>query len=381
MSAAIPVTHVIPGRVLGGAETFLLRLLGAMDRARFPARVVALQSGGLLAERARALGVPVEELGVGGVVGAARAFARLRRLLGGDTAVVQTWMYHADLLGGVAAKCGAGRPVVWNVRQTTLTPELKKASTLRIARWCARLSRAVPRAVVCNSAAALEAHAAFGYARERLTVIPNGFDTAVFRPDAAARAAVRAELRLPPEAKLVGLVARFDPHKDHETFFAAAALLAARDPAVHFLLCGDGVDGTNPAVAEAIRRGGVAARCRLLGRRDDTPRLNAALDVATLTSVSEGFPNVVGEAMACGVPCVVTRAGDAAALVGETGRVVAPRDPAALADAWAAELAASPDERARRGAAARARIEAAYSLGAVARRYEDLYARVAGGGA
>ncbi len=379
MSAAIPVTHVIPGLVLGGAETFLLRLLGALDRARFPARVIALQSGGVLADRVRALGVPVEELGVRGAFGAARAFARLRRLLAGETAVVQTWMYHADLLGGLAARFGGRAPVVWNVRQTTLTPELKKASTLRIARWCARLSRTVPRAVVCNSAAALEAHAAFGYARERLTVIPNGFDTAVFRPDPAARAAGRAELGVPPGAKLVGLVARFDPHKDHETFFAAAALLAARDPSAHFLLCGDGIDETNPALAEAIRQGGLESRCRLLGRRDDTPRLNAALDVATLTSVSEGFPNVVGEAMACGVPCVVTRAGDAAVLVGDTGRVVEPRDPAALAAAWAAELAAPPDERARRGAAARARIENGYSLGAVARRYADLYARVAGG--
>lgn len=381
MSAAVPVTHVIPGLVLGGAETFLLRLLGAMDRARFPARVVALQSGGALAERARALGVPVVELGVRGVVGAARAFARLRRLLAGETAVVQTWMYHADLLGGLAARFGGRAPVVWNVRQTTLTPELKKASTLRIARWCARLSRTVPRAVVCNSAAALEAHAAFGYARERLTVIPNGFDTAVFHPDAGARAAVRAELRLPPEAKLVGLVARFDPHKDHDTFFKAAAIAAAADPSLYFLLCGEGVEESNPVFAAFLRREGLVERCRLLGRRDDTPRLNAALDVATLTSVSEGFPNVLGEAMACGVPCVVTRAGDAADLVGDTGRVVPPRSPEALAAAWREELTAPPEVRQRRGAAARARIEAHYSLPAVAKRYADLYARVAAEGA
>jgi glycosyltransferase involved in cell wall biosynthesis len=374
----VPVVHVITGLVLGGAETFLLRLLGAMDREKFPPRVFALKSGGILADRVRALGVDVVELGVRGPLGAARALGRLRRAARGGRGVLQTWMYHADLLGGLAAWGAAAWPVVWNVRQTTLTADLKKASTLRVARWCARLSGKVPRAIVCNSAAALEAHAAFGYDRARMTVIPNGFDTGVFRPDPAARASVRAELGIPADARLVGMVARWDPHKDHDTFFQAAAIAAAADPSLCFLLVGDGVEESNPAVGDALRRAGLAGRCRLLGRRDDTPRLNAALDVATLTSVSEGFPNVVGEAMACGTPCVVTRVGDAAALVGDTGRVVAPREPAALAAAWAAELAAPPTERAGRGAAARARIEAEFSLGAVARRYEALYARLAG---
>lgn len=377
----VPVMHVITGLVLGGAEIFLLRLLGAMDKKKFPSRVFALKSGGVLTERVRALGVEVIELGVRGPMTVVGAFRRLRRETRVGRGVLQTWMYHADLLGGLAAWGTKRWPVIWNVRQTSLTPDLKKSSTLWVARLCARFSRTVPCAIVCNSVAALESHAAFGYAREQLTVIPNGFDTSVFRPDAAARASVRAELGFPADARLVGLVARYDPHKDHNTFLKAAAIAAAEDPSLYFLMCGEGVEESNPVFGDALRRAGLAGRCRLLGRRNDTPRLNAALNVATLSSVSEGFPNVIGEAMACGVPCVVTDAGDAAALVGGTGRVVAPRDPAALAAAWKAEMAAPPEQRAQRGAAARARIEANYSLGAVARRYEELYARTAEEGA
>jgi glycosyltransferase involved in cell wall biosynthesis len=212
-----------------------------------------------------------------------------------------------------------------------------------------------------------------------MVLIPNGFDIDTFRPDPAARHDVRRELGLPPETPLIGLVARYDPAKDHRTFLRAAAWLHQIAPDVHFVLCGDDVDWHHPELATWIDRSGLRGACHLLGRRHDVQRLHASFDVATLTSLSEGFPNVVGEAMACGVPCVATDVGDAAWIVGETGRIVPPRDPQALADAWHALLTLPSQERQTLGLAARARIAEHFALPGVIDQYAALYHSMARG--
>jgi glycosyltransferase involved in cell wall biosynthesis len=148
-------------------------------------------------------------------------------------------------------------------------------------------------------------------------------------------------------------------------------------PAARFVLCGNRVDRDNEALAEQVGAAGVGDRCHLLGMRRDVARVTAAMDVATSSSISEAFPLAVGEAMACGVACAVTDVGDSAMIVGPTGRVVPPQDPAALAAAWGELLAMDPDARARLGAAARQRVCELFDLGAVTRRYEQLYEEVA----
>ena len=211
-----------------------------------------------------------------------------------------------------------------------------------------------------------------------MVVIPNGFDLAAFRPDPPARWSVRHELSIPAETPLIGLVGRFHPQKDHQTFVQAAAWLHTRLPETHFLLCGDGITWENPTLAAWIETAGLRPCFHLLGRRDDIPRLTAALDLASSSSAyGEGFSNVIGEAMACGVPCVVTDVGDAALLVGSTGRVVPPRTPQALAQEWYALLALEREGKEQLGRAARQRIEAHFSLPAIVARYEALYAALA----
>jgi glycosyltransferase involved in cell wall biosynthesis len=206
-----------------------------------------------------------------------------------------------------------------------------------------------------------------------MVVIPNGTDVATFRPDPMARAAVRRELNLPEGAPLIGLVARFDPQKDPRNFVQAAARLHARRPEAQFLLCGHGMNWDNPALVRWIEGGGIRDRCYLLGRREDIPRLTAALDVATSSSATEGFPNVLGEAMACGVPCVATDVGDSAVIVGNTGHVVPPHTPGALADAWARLLDMPARERRDLGMRARERVASSFSIDSVVERYEALY--------
>ena len=351
----------------------LYKLLSATDRGRFKPVVIALTAGGPMADTLRALGVPVHCLGLRpswpNPLAVARLLACLRRE---NTAFVQTWMYHADLLGGLAGRW-LGLPVLWGVRQSTFDPASKR-STRAMMKLCARLSRRVPARIVCCAQAAAAVHRAEGYAAEKMLVIPNGFDVDEFKPAPQQRDAVRTELGLAPDTPLVGLVARFDPQKDHRTFLEAAALLHRCRPEVNFLLCGAGVEPSNPDLAAWCREGGLNGVCHLLGPRSDMARFNAALDVAvSSSSYGEGFPNVLGEAMAAGVPCVVTDVGDSAAIVGDTGRVVAPRDPAALAAALAEVLALPAATRQALGAAARQRVVEQYSLPVVARRFEALY--------
>jgi glycosyltransferase involved in cell wall biosynthesis len=371
--------HVITGPLgTGGAEVMLHALIQASDPERTWHEVISLTDLGCVADRIRELGVRTRPLGMSrnrfripNPVKVLRLAGLIREL---RPHVVQTWLYHADLIGGVAARLAGGCRVFWGIHNSTLDA----THTRRTTRWtvavCARLSRAVPDGVVSVSRAARDLHVAAGYDARKFTVIPNGFDLARFRPDPGARHAARAELGLPEEAVVVGLVARLDPQKDHRNFIRAAALLASRRPHARFLLCGEGAAPGNGELVREIAEHGLLDRFLLLGRRSDVPRIMNALDVGTLSSAfGEAFPLAIGEAMACGVPCVVTDLGDSAYLVGDTGRVVPPRDPGALARAWEALVDAGPEGRHALGRAARDRVADRFGLPRVVDAYAQLY--------
>jgi glycosyltransferase involved in cell wall biosynthesis len=374
--AVINVTHVITSLGLGGAEAMLLKLLHHTDRTRFTHHVCSLVAPSeSIASQLEALRIPFVSLGMKRrSLPDPWALLRLTRLLGKVRPdLLQTWMYHADLLGGMAAKLARrGLPIVWNIRQSNLDPALNRRRTLRVVRLCARVSSWLPDTIVCCSSEANRTHAAVGYDESKLRVIPNGFDLSAFQPDPDARAAVRVELGISDDTPLIGMVARFDPQKDHRNFVDAAARLRAVRPDVRFVLCGPNTSA-NATLSEWIDGAGVRPACHVLGPRHDIPRLTAAFDIATLSSVGEGFPNVLGEAMACGIPCVATDVGDSAEVIGDTGYVVPPRDAGALAQAWAELLAAGRPAREALGLRARQRIEERFSIHSVTRLYEQTY--------
>jgi glycosyltransferase involved in cell wall biosynthesis len=373
------IAHIITGLNTGGAEMMLLRLLERTDRTRFEPEVFSLTAAGPIADKIRAVGVPVHLLGMRRGVPDPFGLTRLARMLRRFRPdVVQTWLYHADLIGGLAARIAGTRAIAWGIHNTDLDPKRSKRTTIATARLCARLSRMVPQRIVCVAESGREVHAAIGYDTSRFVVIPNGFDLDCFRPDPSAGPSVRAELGIASDTSLIGLIARFDPQKDHETFVAAAAILAALGSPAHFLLAGNGISADNRELTAWIAAAGLESRVHLLGLRDDTPLLLAALDVGTLSSrFGEAFPLVIGEAMSCGVPCVVTDVGDSARLVGDTGRVVSQADPEALARAWHDLLCLPPDERTTLGTAARERIATHYEIGEIVRRYADLHETLA----
>jgi len=374
----IKVVHIITGLSTGGAEMMLYNLLSRMDRTAFDPQVISLTNIGSIGGKIRALGVPVRAMGMRrsmpNPLGVLRLAHRLRKA---RADVIQTWMYHADLVGGLAAKIARDIPLAWGIHSSNLDPQGVKRRTIWTVMVCARLSRWLPTRIVCCSVASRRVHMEQGYTADKMVVIPNGFDLDAFRPDPAARLTVREELGISNEALLIGLVARFDPQKDHRNFVQAAALLHARVPDVHFLLCGNGITWENRDLAGLIDTAGIRNCCHLLGLRDDVPRLLAALDIASLSS-SYGDPMVIGEAMACGVPCVVTDVGDSALIVGETGRVVPPKDWEALAAAWREMIEIGAEERKQLGLAARRRIEEHFSLAAIVERYQALYKEIAG---
>lgn len=372
----ISILFLINSLGSGGAEAMLYRLLSKLDRTRFAPQVIALidEDSPIYVEKIQQLGIPVRSLGMHPGKPSPMALLQLTRWLRQDQPdIIQTWLYYADLAGGLAARLAGGIPVVWGIRHSDLSTEGNKPILLLTASICARLSRRFPHRIVCCSEASHRVHIALGYAPEKMVVIPNGYDIESFKPDPIARELLRNEQQIPQDAPVIGLVARFHVLKDHRNFVRAASLLHRDRPDVHFVLCGSGVTWENRELVTWIEEAGIRSRCHLLGLRDDIPKVTAAVDVASLSSFGEAFPNVVSEAMSCMVPCVVTNVGDAARIVGETGLVVPPKNSAALAEAWRKMLDLGPEGRSRLGMAARERVKEHFSLSQIVNRYQDLY--------
>lgn len=367
------VVHVIVGLGVGGAELMLRRLVRAQRQAApdVSSTVVSLTTLGPVGQQLQADGVEVLTLGMQSPWQMPLVLWRLTRCLRQRRPdLVQTWMVHADLLGGLAARWAGVRSVVWGIRTTdfSLTPP-----ATRLVRWvCARLSTRVPHTIVCAAEASRRAHVRAGYDAGRMVVIPNGFDLAALQPDAARGRQVRREWGVADDELLVGSVGRFNRAKDQANFIAAAGRVAARHARCRFVLVGRGNTADNATLQQWSKAAGLADRLLLVGERADVPACLAAMDLFVLPSRSEGFPNVLGEAMAMARPCVSTDAGDAAWMLGEAGRVVPVGDPQALADAVDAVLCLTADERHALGQQARVRLVAEFSMERACERFTAL---------
>jgi glycosyltransferase involved in cell wall biosynthesis len=350
----------------------LYKVVSHMDRAYFENVVVSMVETGPVGQKIQALGIPVYSLGMSSGRPTLPGWRKLFSLLRQEKPfILQTWMYHADLLGLLTGRMVKVNRIVWNVRCSNMQ------NLSRMTGWtiqaCAKLSGR-PDAVIINAQTSQQYHASLGYHPRRWEVIPNGFDMAHFKPDVAARNELRAELKLADDILLVGLIGRYDPMKDHQNFLLAARLLAKACARVHFLLAGRDVDQANFTLMRLIKELKLQEVVHLIGERDDMPKVMNALDIATSSSAyGEGFPNVVGEVMACEVPCVVTDVGDSARIVGVSGVVVPPGNPQALAGGWQELIEAGPEGRKRLGKLARERINRNYSLEKIVQNYENLY--------
>ena len=363
------LAHSLEG---GGAERQLVNLaLGLALRGR-RVSVAVFYDGGPYGAGLAAAGVKLIDLNKKGRWDILPFLSRLLRLLRAQRpAVLHSYLAGPNIIAAALKPLlFRGTRIVWGVRASNVDLEQYGWFT----RGCYGVERRLARfadLIICNSRAGLEYAVTRGFPRRKTVVIPNGIDTGYFKADMAARASARTEWGVSEHQILVGLAARLDPMKDHPTFLRAAAALSQARRNLRFVCVGDGPDPFKAELRLLAATLGLNKKLIWAGSRLDMPAVYSALDiVCSSSSFGEGFSNAIGEAMACGVPCVVTDVGDAAYIVGDSGCVIAPSDHRALAAAIG-RLADLPSrERRTLGDACRERVVSEFGMETLAQRTE-----------
>lgn len=368
------ITHIITSLSDGGAEAVLYRLCTNDTHAKHT--VISLMDMGKYGLMLQEAGIEVHCLNMpsGRVTfsGLHILYKLLKQL---QPNAVQTWMYHADLIGGVVAKLTGIKNINWGIHHTVLVKGKTKRSTILVAKLCALLSRIIPKKIVCCAHKAAEIHAELGYQKSKMMVIPNGYKLEQFTPNTKVGNEIRQELELTEQEVVLGIVGRFDPLKGHFSLLNALSLLPD-SITYRCLLVGKDLNSANSLLVEEIQCLELQDTILLLDQRSDIPAVMNALDIHILSSMSEAFPNVLCEAMACGTPCVTTDVGDAAFIVGNTGWVVPAKNPEALAEAILSavnEKTSNKQSWTNRKQACRNRIVENFSIEKMIEKYHQIW--------
>lgn len=371
------ILHLISGLGIGGAERQLCLLSAKLARRGIRQQVVAMTTGGRNRHELESSGIDVIELGVSRGAVSLRAIWELRQLITQSAPdIVHSWMYHANLAATIATLGVPGRPtLIWAIRSSLESSHTYKRLTrlvIEANKWCSGL----PARIVFNSRSSALQHANNGFDMHGQLTIANGIDVDKFSPSPRMRGAIRASLGLREDQFVVGNAARLDPSKDHPALLAAFAQFAGKVLSACLIMCGDHVNDSNGALVTSLHKLKIRDRVILLGERTDMADVMASWDVGLSSSIREGFPNMIAECMACGVPCVTTDVGDSSDIVGDTGFVVPAGNIDSLAQGLDRASALTPSARQSLGLAARARIEQLYSVDQMIQRYLDLYAEL-----
>jgi glycosyltransferase involved in cell wall biosynthesis len=367
--------HIITSLNVGGAEQALKRLLLTTPDAQEGTVVVSLKNLGKIGEELQSRGFEVVALNMRSFlafpVGIFRLYRIIRQL---QPDIVQTWLYHADLIGGVVAKIAGVKYIIWGVRTT----ELKKGSymTALIRKILSWLSYVIPTKIVCVAEASRKKHIALGYDTPKMVVIGNGFELEQLQSSPQQRTELRSSVGLKDEDIVIGTLGRLSQVKGQDVFVRSAGMIAQEYPNVRFLMVGRGLETANETLMQWINATGFADRFVLLGERRDVSIVLSAMDIFCLPSRSEGFPNVLGEAMAMGLPCVSTDVGDAGVLLGYTGILVQKDDYEALTVGLKQMLDMSQDERTALGERARLRVQNEFTLEQTRKKFKAVYAEL-----
>ena len=378
---AFVIAFITTGLYTGGAERMLYNLLSKIDRQRFQPVVISLMNRGVWGTKIDALDIPIYTIGMKEgkpptPIIVSNLITTVRQI---QPDLLQGWMYHGNLAAQVAKIfCARNIPVLWNIQHSMYSLKYEKLMSRLVIKSGAKLSQSAS-SIIYVSQTGKSQHEKIGYSSNNGCVIPNATDSCLFVPSQQAKQDVRSELGLAENDLLIGQFARFHPMKDHANFLHAAAFLLQNTSQntsqnLHFLLAGTEVNQDNQILTELIQKLGLSNRVHLLGERSDMPRLTAALDIMTVASAyGEAFPLVLGEAMSCAVPCVVTDVGDSAWIVGNTGKIVPPKNSQALANAWKQLLELGKEGRTALGQATRSRNIELFSLDSIVTRYEQEY--------
>ena len=369
------IVYLSTGLNMGGAEVMLYNLLANLDRDRFEPTVISLINQGIFGKKIEQLGISVHSVGMLQGKPSIKSIQNLLKLLQQiQPDLIQGWMYHGNLAAQLANFFRVRKtPILWSIHHSLHSISKEKPLTQAIIRFGSWTSKYVSQ-VAYVSEKSQNQHQKIGYAKDNGCLIPNGFDTSQFQPNPQARQKFRRELNISDDIFLIGSLARYHPMKDHANFFRAAKVLLSKFPETRFVAIGTNVDYENKTLTDLIAELEIVDKVYLLGQRLDIPQITPALDILTSSSAfGEAFPLVLGEAMSCEVTCVVTDIGDSAWIVGDTGKVVPPKNSKALAQAWQETIELEPEVRRQLGQAARNRIVEKFSLDTIVKQYENLY--------
>jgi len=371
----LKILHIISGLDTGGAERMLLKLIETMDKTRYHSCVVSLREKALIGEKIKNEGVKVYSLNIQGILSSPKALWDLIHILYKEKPdIIQGWMYHGNISAYIASLFYKyNHRVIWNIRHSIHVGGREKRLTRFVIYFCAKLSGKVS-VILYNSYVSSKQHAKIGYTTVNSKIIANGFDCDKFKPDELARKKLRNSLGIADSEVLIGHAARNHPMKDHFTFLYAASILAKKIKNVRFILVGKEIDNQNKFLVNHLKNKELFGKVLMMGEFSKMPEFFASLDIFCLSSAwGEGFPNVLGEAMACSVPCVSTNVGDSRFVVGETGFIVEKNKPEEIADAIEYLIRLNNDKRNQLGQKARQRVLDNFRLIKIAEKYETTY--------
>lgn len=377
--APVKVLHIITSLHSDGAQNMLYKIAKYRDPERVDYQVVSLLDEGVMGAEFEKIGVKVHCLRMKSPVGFLAAGFRLRRVIKSSRpAIIQAWMYHANLialLAKVFMLLDDAPRLIWNIRRDL--DGLKHDKLLK--RIVIRLNSVfsyMPSAVIfCGEKVAAD-HESIGFDKSNQVQIPNGFSCEQFAPSVELYHSLREELGIDSDSIIVGMVARFHYQKDHENFVRMAAMVLKVKPQINFVLAGEGCSWENSELVKWIEDAQVRERFHLLGRRSDVAEILAGFDVFCLSSSLEGFPNVLGEAMASGVICVSTAAGAAREIVADDSRIAPIKDPVSLSRKVIEVLNLSQPQAMALRESSRRRVVELYKIENVSKKYQELYERI-----
>jgi len=347
-----------------------------MDRDSFIPIIISLTNGGSLRKKFDALDIQIYSLGFNKGISSVSAFIRLFKVVKDlKPQIIQGWMYHGNIVATIVwyfnKKFSA---LVWNIRQSLYEFENENQLTRLIIK-VSRLFSLFPDTIIYNSALSSKHHSVFGFKSLNSMIIPNGFDLQEFCYSDKKHKDIRSKLNIPQKAIVVGHVARLHPMKDHPLFLRAAAELAKSFLNIHILLIGSGISPKNKELSSLIPAE-IINRFHLLNEQDNVSELMCAMDIFCQSSWAEAFPNVLGEAMSSGVPCVATDVGESEIIVGDTGVMVPSRNEKALFSGIEKLLMMPNSQRKALGEKARDRIKLNYELNVIIEKYVELYEKL-----
>jgi len=367
------VVHIATSLREGGMQMVLYRLATSEKTQKHI--VVSLMDENAFGPRLREAGIEVLALNMPSGRITWSGLTTLYRLFRKEKPVaVQTWLYHADLLGAFMARIASNARICWGLHFSFLDYSLLNRGTKLVIKLCTLMSGILPHKVISCSENGRQMHLQLGYNEDRLTVINNGYDFSEFKPDETARQALRQEWGISDDEFLMGTVARWDPQKDHANLVKALHHMQQQgNTNWRCIFIGPEMTEENDALMTLLSQYNLTDNIILVGLRSDIPAVMNALDISVLPSAfGEAFPNVLVESMACGTPCVSTDVGDSAVILDAHGYTVPPSDSQALAHAIGAmqEEYASPDSWAKKQVAGRTYVSENFSLDAMVKAYQ-----------